>query len=51
MNTDEKIAVGVALVVVGAIFMSFLPALWSEADQEMSPHERRQEISTLNLLP
>ena len=33
MTTDEKIAVAVALVVIAILFMSFLPAFWSQDNE------------------
>lgn len=49
MNTDEKIAVGVALVVVAVLFMSFLPAFWSqESDRTI---EAAESVPSLEVAP
>jgi len=49
MSTDEKIAVGVALVVVGALFISFFPAF--AAYEEKQSMQASATAPSLNVLP
>ena len=51
MKTDEKIAVGVALVVVFALFISFLPAFWSESAQHSLSEGAQAAAPTLDITP
>lgn len=37
MTTDEKIAIAVALMVIGAFFLTFLPAFWTTPAIEPTP--------------
>ena len=45
MRTDEKIAVGVALAVVAALFMTFLPAFRANAVLPETAESPSLEIS------